>query len=63
VKVAADAIAPVRVYVAAPPGTKEGDIAFVMTAMDKEGGHDRVETRFDAPEDEHADEHGEGDER
>jgi cytochrome c oxidase accessory protein FixG len=48
--VPADAIAPVRVYVAAPAGTHEGELAFAMAAQDKEGGSDRVETRFDAPE-------------
>ena len=50
--VAADTIAPVRVYVAAPSGTHEGELAFVMTATDQEGGSDRVETRFDAPDEE-----------
>ncbi|HET9630168.1 MAG TPA: cytochrome c oxidase accessory protein CcoG [Novosphingobium sp.] len=48
-QVAADTVEPVRVYVAAPPGAHEGKAAFTMTAMDKEGGTVRVETRFDAP--------------
>jgi cytochrome c oxidase accessory protein FixG len=50
--VAADTIQPVRVYVAAPAGIHEGEVHFVMTAIDQEGGSDRVETRFDAPENE-----------
>ncbi|MDE2621402.1 MAG: cytochrome c oxidase accessory protein CcoG, partial [Sphingomonadales bacterium] len=50
--VAADTIEPVRVYVAAPAGTHEGEVHFVMTAIDQEGGSDRVATRFDAPENE-----------
>jgi cytochrome c oxidase accessory protein FixG len=55
-QVPADTTEPVRVYVAAPAGTGArtggGELAFVMTALDKEGGRDRVETRFDAPDEE-----------
>jgi len=55
-QVPADTTEPVRVYVAAPAGTGartgRGELAFVMTALDKEGGRDRVETRFDAPDEE-----------
>ncbi|MBC2661136.1 cytochrome c oxidase accessory protein CcoG [Novosphingobium flavum] len=50
--VAADSVLPLRVYVAAPPGTAEHGFHFVLTALDAEGGGDRTETRFDAPEDE-----------
>jgi len=57
-EVPADTIEPVRVYVAAPKGAREGDVAFTLRALNSEGGRDRVETRFDAPEEEHeGDEH------
>lgn len=49
-QVPADTIAPVRIYVAAPRGAREGEVAFTLRALDDEGGSDRVETRFDAPE-------------
>jgi len=50
--VAADQIKPVRVYVVAPQGTDEEEFHFVLAARDREAGGDRVETRFDAPEEE-----------
>uniref|UniRef100_UPI002639B61C FixG Ig-like domain-containing protein n=1 Tax=Novosphingobium sp. TaxID=1874826 RepID=UPI002639B61C len=50
--VAADSVLPLRVYVAAPAGTTEQEFRFALTALDAEGGGDRTETRFDAPEDE-----------
>jgi cytochrome c oxidase accessory protein FixG len=48
----ADRVEPVRLYVVAPAGTGEDEIAFILTALDKDGGSDRADTRFDAPEDE-----------
>jgi cytochrome c oxidase accessory protein FixG len=48
--VAADQVKPVRVYVVAPEGTSQQSLAFALTALDREGGADRSETRFDAPE-------------
>ncbi|MFN5783395.1 MAG: cytochrome c oxidase accessory protein CcoG [Novosphingobium sp.] len=48
--VAADQIKPLRIYIAAPAGTAQQDFAFVLAALDKDGGGDRAETRFDAPE-------------
>ena len=48
--VPADTVLPLRVYVAAPAATGEQEIAFTLVANDSEGGGDRVETRFDAPE-------------
>lgn len=50
VTVPADTVLPLRVYVAARDGTREQEFAFVLTATDAEGGGDRTETRFDAPE-------------
>ncbi len=50
--VAPDQIKPVRVYVVAPQGTEEEEFHFVLAARDREAGGDRVETRFDAPEEE-----------
>jgi cytochrome c oxidase accessory protein FixG len=51
VPVAADQVLPVRVYVVAPAGTEPQDFAFDLKALDAQGGTDRSETRFDAPED------------
>ena len=51
ITVAADQTKPVRVYVVAPQGTEEEEFHFVLAARDREAGGDRVETRFDAPED------------
>jgi polyferredoxin len=48
--VAADQVKPVRVYVIAPEGTRQQSLAFALAALDREGGADRSETRFDAPE-------------
>jgi len=50
VTVDADAIRPLRVYVAAAAGTHEQSFAFRLEAKDAEGGGDRVKARFDAPE-------------
>ena len=52
VAVPADTILPLRVYVAAPPRTREQTIAFDLKADDAEAGEEHVETRFDAPGDE-----------
>jgi cytochrome c oxidase accessory protein FixG len=49
--VPADQTKPVRVYVVAPQGTAQQDFVFVLAAQDRDGGSDRGETRFDAPED------------
>jgi cytochrome c oxidase accessory protein FixG len=49
--VPADQTKPVRVYVVAPEGTAQQDFVFVLAAQDRDGGGDRGETRFDAPED------------
>jgi cytochrome c oxidase accessory protein FixG len=46
-----DRVEPVRVYVAAPEGTEEQEFAFILTALDQDGGGDRSKTRFDAPDD------------
>jgi cytochrome c oxidase accessory protein FixG len=54
--VAADQTKPVRVYVVAPEGTEEDEFSFVLAARDREAGGDRVETRFDAPDEEEEDE-------
>ena len=48
--VAADQADPVRVYVVAPEGTAAQDFTFALKALDKEGGGDTHEVRFDAPE-------------
>ncbi|MES2493141.1 MAG: cytochrome c oxidase accessory protein CcoG [Pseudomonadota bacterium] len=49
--VPADTVQPVRVYVAAPGSAAAQDFAFTLTATDREGGSDTVETHFDAPGD------------
>ena len=51
VTAAADQTDVLRVYVAEPPHTRPQPIAFTITALDKEGGSARTETRFDAPND------------
>jgi cytochrome c oxidase accessory protein FixG len=51
--VAADAILPLRVYVAAPAGAGEHGFAFALEAMDAERGGARVRARFDAPGHDH----------
>ncbi|MGN6357327.1 MAG: cytochrome c oxidase accessory protein CcoG [Novosphingobium sp.] len=48
-QVAADRTETLRVYVAAPAGTAERDIGFLLRAEDGEGGGDLANTRFDAP--------------
>jgi cytochrome c oxidase accessory protein FixG len=52
--VVADAILPLRVYVAAPAGTPEHGFAFELEATDAERGGDKVGSRFDAPADDQA---------
>ncbi|MBC2665637.1 cytochrome c oxidase accessory protein CcoG [Novosphingobium flavum] len=47
--VAADAILPLRIYVAAPAGTGEQSFALILKATDREGGGDLEKARFDAP--------------
>lgn len=47
--VAADQVLPVRVYVAAPAETGAQHFTFTLKALDKEGGGDRSDARFDAP--------------
>ncbi|HOB15050.1 MAG TPA: cytochrome c oxidase accessory protein CcoG [Novosphingobium sp.] len=49
VKVAADKLEPLRVYVVAPDGTKAQKFTFVLKAMDEEGAGDSSEARFDSP--------------
>jgi cytochrome c oxidase accessory protein FixG len=49
--VAADQADPVRVYVVAPAGTGEQGFTMALRALDKEGGSDTHEVRFDAPGD------------
>ena len=51
-KVAADQADPVRVYVIAPSSTPGQGFSFTLRALDKEGGSDSHQTRFDAPGDE-----------
>ena len=48
--VLADSVQPLRLYVAASAGTSEQEFHFSLTALDAEGGGDRTETHFDAPE-------------
>lgn len=50
VTVAADAILPMRIYVAAPAETPPGLFAFALGATDREGGGDLEKARFDAPD-------------
>ena len=48
--VPADALAKLRIFVAAPSGGEERDpIAFAVRALDSEGGSDRTETHFERP--------------
>jgi hypothetical protein len=49
-KVDADAIRPLRIYVKAPAGTAQQHFAFILKALDREGGGDMERARFDAPE-------------
>jgi cytochrome c oxidase accessory protein FixG len=51
-KVAADQANPVRVYVIAPANTHPQDFAFTLRALDKQGGSDSHQAKFDAPGDE-----------
>jgi cytochrome c oxidase accessory protein FixG len=53
--VPADQVQPVRVYVSAPEGSEEQKFSFVLAATDAEGGGDRSEQPFAAPEDEEED--------
>jgi len=55
--VAADQVAPLRVYVIAPEGTAPQKFTFELKALDKEGGGDTSEVRFDAPETDEEGEH------
>ncbi len=48
--VPADTTMPVRIYVVSPADVEEQDFTFVLTATDKEGGGDRAEAHFAAPE-------------
>ncbi|MBS0476641.1 MAG: cytochrome c oxidase accessory protein CcoG [Proteobacteria bacterium] len=48
--VAADRVEPLRVYVVAPDGTAPQHFRFILRALDKDGGGDSTEVRFDAPE-------------
>jgi hypothetical protein len=50
IPVAADQVLPVRIYVVAPANSKAQSFAFDLKALDAEGGTDRSEVRFDAPE-------------
>ncbi len=50
--VSADAILPLRVYVAAPAGTREQAFTFDLKAEDAEGGGDRARAVFAAPDSE-----------
>jgi cytochrome c oxidase accessory protein FixG len=50
IPVAADQVLPVRLYVVAPADSKAQSFAFDLKALDAEGGSDRSEVRFDAPE-------------
>jgi cytochrome c oxidase accessory protein FixG len=47
----ADRVEALRVYVVAPSGTGQQQVAFTLTVLDQDRGTDRSETRFDAPED------------
>ncbi|MFC0590460.1 cytochrome c oxidase accessory protein CcoG [Novosphingobium aquiterrae] len=49
----ADQVKPLRIYVVAPDGTAPQHFSFALRAIDKEGGSDVSEVRFDAPEAEH----------
>lgn len=49
-RVNADETQPLRIYVVAPEGTEKQEFAFVLKALDAEGGGDRGEVTFDAPE-------------
>jgi cytochrome c oxidase accessory protein FixG len=49
-RVPADALAKLRIFVAAPSGGKErDDFAFTVRALDAEGGADSTEARFERP--------------
>jgi polyferredoxin len=49
--VPADRLAKLRVFLAAPAGGRSGeDFAFAVRALDREGGSDSVEARFERPE-------------
>ena len=48
--VAADRTEPLRVYVTAPDGTAPQHFSFDLKALDKDGGGDVSDVRFDAPE-------------
>ena len=48
--VPADQVRSVRAYVVVPEGARTQDFAFTVQSVDEEGESDRVETRFDAPE-------------
>jgi cytochrome c oxidase accessory protein FixG len=47
--VEADRVLPLRVYVVAPAGAAKQEFNFTLRALDKEGGEDSHQTRFDAP--------------
>jgi hypothetical protein len=45
-----DALAKLRIFVAAPAGEAHDSIAFAVRALDPEGGSDRTEAFFERPE-------------
>jgi cytochrome c oxidase accessory protein FixG len=47
--VPADALQKLRIFVAAPAGEERRETAFVLRALDAEGGGDRVEVTFEGP--------------
>ncbi|WP_126174054.1 cytochrome c oxidase accessory protein CcoG [Altericroceibacterium xinjiangense] len=47
----ADRAQPLRVYVIAPPETREQDFAFSVTSLDEQAEADSSQARFNAPED------------
>jgi cytochrome c oxidase accessory protein FixG len=51
VKVPADRVEPLRVYVVAPDGTAAQGFLFQLKALDEEGGEARAEVKFDSPVD------------
>ncbi|MGZ8361193.1 MAG: cytochrome c oxidase accessory protein CcoG [Allosphingosinicella sp.] len=48
--VAPDALAKLRIFVAARPSDDHQEAAFIVRALDAEGGSDRVEVTFEGPE-------------
>ena len=49
VKVPADRVEPLRVYVVAPDGTAAQGFLFQLKALDEEGGEAKAEVKFDSP--------------